>query len=95
MEKIQLLSYQSTYPGLNKKLFEEQPETYKKALLRVRANELAKMGTKMRRANKPNAKGTKITFEALRSDEEVIAEASKINKECVECGMTELLEKVN
>ena len=94
MARVTVLSYQVTYKALTKKLFEENEQEYRKALLYARANELANMGSKMRRMNKPQKNGTKITFEKVASEEELIIEANLINAECVERGIPELLEKV-
>lgn len=90
-EKITLLSYQMTFSGLTKKLYEETPEVYEKAAIIIRAHELVRVRAKMRRKNKPNTNGTKFTFEALKENEEIIQEAKRINEESIKLGLPELL----
>lgn len=91
--KLTLLSYQITYKGLNKQLFEKDPEMFEKVVLLLRAKELLKTNSKIKKRSKVCADGIKITFEALKSDDDFLQEVKAINEECVKLDMPELLKK--
>lgn len=77
-EEIKILKYQAGYPGLNKKLYVENPRAYKIALIGIRLTELQERGMKMLKTGKPNSGGTQITFIPLKSVEGYQSELEKI-----------------
>lgn len=87
MADVKILGYAMTYPGLTKKLKEEQPEGYKLAILYARYSELLK-GMAAKRINKPNKNGTTIKYEACSSAEELRKEA-----EAIEAAVKEMEEE--
>lgn len=77
-EKIRILEYQATYPGLNKKISVENQKAYKIALICIRLTELQEKGMKILKTGKPNSGGTQITFIPVKSEEEYQSELEKI-----------------
>ena len=65
------LGYKTTYPRLNKKLYEENRRVYDGALIGVYITELHN-GFKVKRVNKANRQGTTITCRVIRNDDEFI-----------------------
>ena len=75
------------YRSLTKKLYELDEETYKKCILLARLDQLQDKFMKVRRINKPTYKGTKITFEIIRTKNEYKQELEDITKQAKELGM--------
>lgn len=81
------------YCKLTKKLYELDEETYNKCIVLARLEQLQDKFMKVRRINKPTYKGTKITFEIVRTKSEYKQELENITKEARELGMTVKEEK--
>lgn len=77
MKNVTILEYQLEFP-LTKEMCEEYPYLYKIALIYIRLNELREKGSYMHKANKPNKKGTKITFKTVKNADEYEKEFEKI-----------------
>lgn len=75
------------YRSLTKKLYELDEETYKKCIVLARLVQLQDKFMKVRRINKPTYKGTKITFEIIRTKSEYKQELENITRDAKELGM--------
>lgn len=75
------------YCKLTKKLYELDEETYKKCIVLARLEQLQDKFMKVRRINKPTYKGTKITFEIIRTKSEYKQELENITRETRTLGM--------
>ena len=75
------------YRSLTKKLYELDEETYKKCIVLARFDQLQDKLMKAIRINKPTYKGTKITYEIVRTKSEYKQEIENIIKEAKKLGM--------
>lgn len=91
MKEARVIKYQSGYPGLSKKLFTENPQVYRVALIYIRLDELQERGAKILKVGKPNFGGTQITFVPVESVEEYRSELERIILDGKEIG-AELVE---
>lgn len=66
MSEIQVMGFQKTYPTVNLKM-QEDKKSYDYAILVLHAIE-TENGFKVKKVNKTTSKGTKVTYEAIKSE---------------------------
>lgn len=69
MEGVQVMSFQKEYPNVNLKMQKETPRFYEYAILNIYAFE-TEHGFKVKKIGKTTRKGTKVTYEAFKSQED-------------------------
>lgn len=87
MGGIRIIKYQMTYSGMTKKLYEENPNIYQRALIDIRLHELQAKGCYVQKMNKPNRNGTAITFAQVKDGEEYQTELQKIIEDGIKLGL--------
>lgn len=78
LEGCSVLGFKTTYKQLDLKMFKEEPIKYEALLLGLEANQLRR-GFKVKRTCKATKKGTSVTYEAIKSQEETEAICKAIN----------------
>ena len=78
--KITIMKYQTMFPGMTKKLFDEKERFYQIAVISIRLDVLQKMG-------KPTKSGTRMTFAPVRSAGEYEAEMQRILEDGKKLGL--------
>lgn len=73
-----LVGYQMNIDELTKKLYEENPLIYRLELIALRIFYLEIKGMYMTKKNKPNNKGTKVTWKLIENEEEYDRAYSKL-----------------
>ena len=69
MSRIKVLKYQVNFSQMTRKLHHTKRRIYDLAAISIRLEELQNKAARMVKINKPNALGTKITFEVLETAE--------------------------
>lgn len=87
-DKIKVLSFQMSFKHLNKKLYENDIDTYKKAVIVIRLESLQKRYVKIKRMNQPTNSGTKITFESISEQSEYKRELANIVNDGKKLGLS-------
>jgi hypothetical protein len=80
-DKAKIIEYQMLYPGLTKEFQEYFPDVYQLLLLNFRTVELKK-GYRAIKTAKATNKGTEITYCAIETGDEFIAEFRSIQNSC-------------
>lgn len=78
LEGCSVLGFKTTYKQLDLKMLKEEPIKYEALLLGLALNEF-KRGFKVKRTCKATKKGTSVTYEAIKSQEEAEAVCKAIN----------------
>ena len=65
--KITIMKYQTMFPGMTKKLFDEKERFYQIAVISIRLDELQTKGAVLQKMGKPTKSGTRMTFAPVRS----------------------------
>lgn len=60
--KITIMKYQTMFPGMTKKLFDEKERFYQIAVISIRLDELQTKGAVLQKMGKPTKSGTRMTF---------------------------------
>ena len=76
--KITIMKYQTMFPGMTKKLFDEKERFYQIAVISIRLDELQTKGAVLQKMGKPTKSGTRMTFAPVRSAGEYEAEMQRI-----------------
>lgn len=79
-QKITVEAFQMEWPHLTKKQQEQNPLIYRYALNYIKSRK-ALEGFKAKRINQANTKGTKITFERMKTATEMAEYARELNME--------------
>ncbi|ALS16904.1 hypothetical protein ACQPUL_01025 [Clostridium butyricum] len=69
MDGVQVMGFQKEYPSVNLKMQKETPKFYDYAILNLHAFE-TEHGFKVKKIGKTTRKGTKVTYEAFKSQED-------------------------
>lgn len=85
--KATLYEYQIQYTKLTKKLYEEKRDVYDIAMIVFQIDELNK-GAYMRKMNKPNSKGTAVTYRMCKTPEELIQKINLLEQDAAKIGIT-------
>lgn len=70
MSEVQVMGFQKTYPTVNLKM-QEDKKGYDYAILVLHAIEIEN-GFKVKKINKTTSKGTKVTYEVIKSEEDAL-----------------------
>lgn len=76
--KITIMKYQTMFPGMTKKLFDEKERFYQIAVISIRLDELQTKGAVLQKMGKPTKSGTRMTFAPVQSAGEYEAEMQRI-----------------
>ena len=60
--KITIMKYQTMFPRMTKKLFDEKERFYQIAVISIRLDELQTKGAVLQKMGKPTKSGTRMTF---------------------------------
>lgn len=84
--KITIMKYQTMFPGMTKKLFDEKERFYQIAVISIRLDELQTKGAVLQKMGKPTKSGTRMTF-TVRSAGEYEAEMQRILEDGKKLGL--------
>lgn len=76
--KIKIMKYHLMFPGMTKKLFDEEERIYQIAVISIRLDELLTKGAVLQKMGKPTKNGTRMMFAKVQSDGEYEAEMQRI-----------------
>lgn len=82
---VTLYEYQIEYPRMTKQLYENDRKIWDAVMLRIRIQELNK-GFYLRKMNKPQKKGTVLTFRACKDVAEWEKEMEKLKEDAKKIG---------
>ena len=82
---VTLYEYQIEYPRMTKQLYENDTKIWDAVMLRIRIQELNK-GFYLRKMNKPQKKGTVLTFRACKDISEWEKELEKLKEYAKQIG---------
>ena len=85
--KITIMKYQTMFPGMTKKLFDEKERFYQIAVISIRLDELQTKGAVLQKMGKPTKSGTRMTFAPAQSAGEYEAEMQRIMEDGKKLGL--------
>ena len=91
--KITIMKYQTMFPGMTKKLFDEKERFYQIAVISIRRSyyrrqtELQTKGAVLQKMGKPTKSGTRMTFAPVQSAGEYEAEMQRILEDGKKLGL--------
>ena len=90
--KWTILTYQLQYENLTKKVYEQNPLLYARAIICLRFKELKEHYSYMVKQGKPRKSGTKITFKPIETEEDVDREFDRLVNDANACGLGLVME---